>query len=244
MDRINGAGHIGHMFVAEDAGIGRPPTEITEEWLNGVQEEIVGVILGSGQVPNNADLGQLLKAIRSIAAPPGKIDLFAMNTAPSGWLKANGAAISRTAYANLFAVVGTTWGVGDGETTFQLPDFRGEFLRGFDDGRGVDVGRVFGAWQDGTWLRTVAQEWTGSDIEGSGPYSFGNAFAQADGELATVGVGQSVPTGAKAPSGSGYNNATTDNTAVAAAAIDPVSAVNHWIRFRSRNCAPLICIKY
>jgi microcystin-dependent protein len=70
-----------------------------------------------------------------------------MNTAPSGYLKANGALVSRTSYAALFAAIGTTFGAGDGSTTFALPDLRGEFLRGWDDGRGVDAGRVFGSAQ-------------------------------------------------------------------------------------------------
>lgn len=160
----------------------------------------------------------------------GEICLFAQNTAPDGFLKANGAAVSRTAYATLFAelyksatvttpvaspgvvnwtahgrsvndpirftttgalptglVVGTTyyvisaglatdsfrlaatpggaainftgatsgvhtgihapWGIGDGSTTFNVPDLRGEFIRVWDDARGVDVARVFGSSQ-------------------------------------------------------------------------------------------------
>lgn len=77
----------------------------------------------------------------------GEVSFFARNSAPSGWLKANGAAVSRTTYATLFAAIGTTFGVGDGSTTFALPDLRGEFLRGWDDGRGVDTGRVFGSLQ-------------------------------------------------------------------------------------------------
>lgn len=77
----------------------------------------------------------------------GFVAYYPANTVPAGWLKANGAAVSRSAYAALFAVVGTTYGVGDGATTFNLPDLRGEFLRGFDDGRGVDSGRVIGSAQ-------------------------------------------------------------------------------------------------
>lgn len=81
-------------------------------------------------------------------APAGMVATFARSTAPTGWLKANGAAVSRTAYADLFAAIGTTFGAGDGFNTFNLPDLRGEFVRGCDDGRGVDAGRVFGSWQD------------------------------------------------------------------------------------------------
>lgn len=79
----------------------------------------------------------------------GDIKFHAANAIPPGWLKANGAAVSRTAYAALFAAIGTTYGAGDGAATFNLPDLRGEFLRGFDDGRGVDSGRVFGSAQAG-----------------------------------------------------------------------------------------------
>lgn len=87
------------------------------------------------------------KAQLDAAAPPGAVLFFAMDTAPVGWLKADGSIVSRTAYAALFAAIGTTFGVGDGSTTFGLPDLRGEFIRAFDDGRGVDTGRVFGSAQ-------------------------------------------------------------------------------------------------
>lgn len=77
----------------------------------------------------------------------GAVIPFPTNTLPTGYLRCNGAAISRTVYADLFAAVGTTYGIGDGSTTFNLPDLRGEFIRGFDDGRGVDVGRLIGSAQ-------------------------------------------------------------------------------------------------
>jgi phage-related tail fiber protein len=64
-----------------------------------------------------------------------------------GWLECDGSEVSRTAYAALFAVIGTQEGAGDGSTTFNLPDIRGDFIRGFDNGRGVDVGRVEGSSQ-------------------------------------------------------------------------------------------------
>ena len=79
--------------------------------------------------------------------PSGTVLYFAGQTAPAGWLKANGAAVSRTAYAALFAAIGTTYGLGDGRSTFNLPDLRGEFIRGWDDGRGVDTPRPMGSAQ-------------------------------------------------------------------------------------------------
>lgn len=77
----------------------------------------------------------------------GEVTFFACSTPPNGYLKANGALLSRTTYADLFAAIGTTFGAGDGSTTFRLPDLRGEFIRGWDDGRLVDALRVFGANQ-------------------------------------------------------------------------------------------------
>lgn len=79
--------------------------------------------------------------------PPGAVMAFAGSTCPSGWLSASGGTISRTTYADLFSYVGTTHGAGNGSTTFGLPDLRGEFVRGWDNGRGVDSGRAFGSSQ-------------------------------------------------------------------------------------------------
>jgi len=89
--------------------------------------------------------------------PTGAVFYFAANTAPTGFLKANGAAVSRTTYAALFAITGTTYGSGDGSTTFNVPDLRGEFIRGWADNRAVDTGRAFGSAQaDGIRASTVA----------------------------------------------------------------------------------------
>lgn len=80
----------------------------------------------------------------------GMVSAFAANSAPTGWLAANGSLVSRITYARLFSRIGTTFGAGDGSTTFALPDMRGEFVRGWDNGRGVDSGRAFGSWQKGS----------------------------------------------------------------------------------------------
>ncbi|MDE2040723.1 MAG: tail fiber protein [Elusimicrobia bacterium] len=89
----------------------------------------------------------LLAVAVATAAPTGAVVLFAMSSAPSGFLACNGAAVSRSTYAALFAAIGTTFGSGDGSTTFNLPDLRGEFVRGWDNGRGIDAGRAFGSEQ-------------------------------------------------------------------------------------------------
>lgn len=86
-------------------------------------------------------------ASQPLVLAPGVVMFFAASQPPEGWLKCNGAAISRISYERLFSAIGTTFGVGNGSTTFNLPDLRGEFLRGWDDSRGVDAGRGLGAPQ-------------------------------------------------------------------------------------------------
>lgn len=78
----------------------------------------------------------------------GMVAPFAMNTAPYGWLECSGQAVSRLTYAKLFLKIGTRYGAGDGVNTFTLPDMRGEFVRGWDNGRGVDFGHAFGTNQN------------------------------------------------------------------------------------------------
>lgn len=79
---------------------------------------------------------------------------FAGTAAPSGWLLCYGQAVSRTTYAKLFAVIGTTFGAGDGTTTFNLPDLRGRVPVGKDNMGGTAAGRMTtaGAGVDGNTL--------------------------------------------------------------------------------------------
>jgi len=79
--------------------------------------------------------------------PAGAVMPFAMSTVPSGWLECNGAAVSRSTYSALFSAIGTTYGAGDGSSTFKVPDMRGEFPRGWDNSRGIDSGRGIGSSQ-------------------------------------------------------------------------------------------------
>ena len=81
--------------------------------------------------------------------PTGSVFAMAVVSVPTGYLECNGAAVSRTTYSALFAVIGTAYGAGNGSSTFNLPDLRGEFIRGFDNGRGVDSGRSVATSQGG-----------------------------------------------------------------------------------------------
>lgn len=89
------------------------------------------------------DLKQiLLKILQSPGmSMVGQVQMYAGSTAPTGWLFCHGQAVSRTTYATLFAVIGTTFGEGDGSTTFNLPDFQGR----------VPVGVGQSTVEDATW---------------------------------------------------------------------------------------------
>lgn len=81
--------------------------------------------------------------------PTGTVNSFAGAAAPSGWLLCFGQAISRTTYASLFAVIGTTYGAGDTTTTFNLPDLRGRVIAGQDDMGGTSANRLTGSLTGG-----------------------------------------------------------------------------------------------
>lgn len=104
----------------------------------------------------------LSSLVSSNLLPPGAILPFAMNSAPSGWLVANGAAVSRTTYAALFAAIGTTYGAGTG-TDFVLPDLRGYFVRGAGTNTDGTAAGTFGATQGNTVGPHTHSGTTGTD---------------------------------------------------------------------------------
>ncbi len=154
--------------------------------------------------------------LANMFVPSGAVMHFARNTAPTGWLAADGSAVSRTTYAALFSAIGTTFGSGDGSTTFNLPDLRGEFIRGVDGGRGVDSGRAFGSFQDATGVPNY--------VTFSGVWPLSISVANSDGTLSTFGDGSS---GGGGISGYGGNGSWTTSR----------------LKTRPRNVALLACVK-
>ena len=77
-------------------------------------------------------LGDLAAALQAFLVPTGSINAWSTNTAPTGWQLCDGTAVSRTTYAALFAVIGETYGAGDGTTTFNLPNLKGRAIVGRD----------------------------------------------------------------------------------------------------------------
>jgi microcystin-dependent protein len=91
--------------------------------------------------------GQVLTAaqmnvISALLCPTGSVLPFAGSTAPTNFLLCYGQAVSRTTYADLYVVCGTTYGAGDGTTTFNLPDLRGRAVAGLDNMGGTAAGRL------------------------------------------------------------------------------------------------------
>lgn len=163
-------------------------------------------------------------------APSGALQYFAMDTAPDGWLKANGAEVSRSTYSDLFSAIGTTFGAGDGSTTFELPDLRGEFLRGWDDGRGVDSGRSFGSAQ-----LDQMQRITGG-FEGSRLFEFQpNVLAGAFVSRSTAGRQRSAGSGSSTKQGFNFDSSESP---------DARTSTSTDGETRARNVALLACIKY
>jgi microcystin-dependent protein len=103
--------------------------------------------LATGALPTAITVASanMVTATAQALLPAGAVMPFAMNSAPSGWLAANGDAVSRSTYAALFAAISTTHGAGDGSTTFNLPDLRGIFVRGSgsQDISGITYNKTF-----------------------------------------------------------------------------------------------------
>jgi microcystin-dependent protein len=128
-----------------------------------------------------------------LAVPPGVFVPFASLAIPFGWLYCNGQAVSRVTYSALFVAIGTTWGGGDGVTTFNVPDMRGYFPRGFDDGAGVDPGRSFASLQQDqiqTHVHNVnVDHFFGQNYNLGGSFAFNNFGGGATSGPVTGNVG-------------------------------------------------------
>lgn len=129
---------------------------LEKDWANDKEGLFQSLLVAAGITPNGqvdtVGASQYFDALVQVISNnsptyPGQIAEFARDTPPEGWLKANGAAVSRSVYASLFAAIGTRFGPGNGSTTFNLPDARGLFVRGWSDGSTTDAGRILGSLQ-------------------------------------------------------------------------------------------------
>lgn len=215
-----------------------PPAKL----FNDVQDEILKVITMAGLTPDADDPTQLWQAIRllldgvvagvspPITVAPGIIAMHGATTPPAGWLKCNGQAVSRATFAPLFAVIGTTWGVGNNVDTFNVPDFRGEFVRGFDDTRGIDAGRAFASFQD--WATAAPKTTMPNRINGVGT-TIGMTNAS---NPSKVGFARPSKAGESVTS-EGYDSGGSGNE------LDGLNVVTGDAETRPRNMAAMFIIK-
>lgn len=139
----------GHVFVTGLSGfpdVGASTQIFCQIYLSSTQRIYYRVAQGS--VSFSGDWIELTTSTNDAFVPAGAVMSFARASAPPGWFVAEGQTVSRSLYPDLFAAIGTTFGAGDGSTTFRLPDLRGEFVRGVDRGRNVDLGRTLGSSQN------------------------------------------------------------------------------------------------
>lgn len=146
--------------------------------------------------------------------PVGSMIMFAGGTAPSGYFICDGSAVSRTTYADLFAVIGVTYGVGNGSSTFNLPDMRGRNPVGAGTGSGLTA-RTLGT-QAGSETHTLSvsempsHDHTGSTTSSAGGHSHAGSTADAGGSHSHSVPGYNTGTGTDGiPSNS--NTSTTQN---------------------------------
>jgi microcystin-dependent protein len=163
----------------------------------------------------------------SLALPPGMVMYFANSTAPGGWLECNGAAVSRITYADLFVAIGIVYGSGDGATTFNLPDLRGQFVRGWSNGAAIDSGRTIGSSQldqmqqiTGS-VTNIGRVHSGSSNVGTGALSITGSAEGNNGIAAGGNTGVNI----------GFNNATSTGARVGT-------------ETRPTNVAMMACIKF
>lgn len=125
------------------------------------------------------------------SVPIGTVLPWPSITIPDGHFECNGQAISRTTFSELFAVLGTSFGSGDGITTFNVPDLRAEFIRGLDRGRGIDVNRLLGSSQADDFkshTHTITSIWDNGGTSGlreGGGTQRGNVSTNAAGGTET-----------------------------------------------------------
>lgn len=216
---IYGLGDI-NVVPIEAGGTGEETIEdmLVSFGLDGVADRVVGTAVGNlievltgGKLP--ALSGENLTNLPTI--PVGEVKWFAMEDPETGYLEADGSLILRASYPALFAKIGTVFGAGDGSTTFRIPDVRGVFIRGWDNGRALDSGRAFGSYQE-----DAMQPITGGF--GLGAYSPTGAFKN-------LGTGGYTLTGYAAGSQMAIDSSLVTRTAT---------------ETRPKNIALLPCIKY
>ncbi len=237
MQRIDTANAVGAPESPETGGTpghfsggnplsGQKATYLSSDWCEGVQEELIALIVAGGETPDKTDNAQVLKALRALLAslvPAGSIVEFAGAATPAGYLLCNGSAVSRATYAGLWNAIGTTWGAGDGSTTFNLPDLRGRAPIGAGTGAGLTARALAAKAGEETHVLTTG-EVPSLQVNGTAESAGGHTHGVTDnghthgvtdnGHTHNFGVYLSDTSGAHAADGSGglSNTIATDSS--------------------------------
>lgn len=119
--------------------------------------------------------------------PVGGIIMWPAASTPEGFVALEGQELSRSTYSKLFSIIGTSYGVGNGSTTFNVPDFRGNGVRGWDNGRNIDVGRVLGSEQLDAIQNIVGTiRYRTSGTYADGPFAFSGSSSGFGGSTSTM----------------------------------------------------------
>ena len=157
---------------------------------------------------------------KASGVPSGSLVAYGGTAAPSGWLLCDGSAVSRTTYASLFTAISTTFGVGDGSSTFNIPDLRGRVVAGQDDMGGSAASRLTtaGSGVDGATVGAVGGSQTHTLTTAQlASHAHQEQVWNSDTSSVVAAYGVSGVSGTQAPiaSGSVYSGATALNTAAA-----------------------------
>lgn len=165
--------------------------------------------------------------------PTGTITIWTDNEIPEGYLECDGSLLNRETFKNIFDVIGTRYGSGDGSTTFNLPDLRGEFIRGWDHGRGLDPLRELGTNQTDTM-----REITGTISKASTSMSL---FNEDSSEQVYASGAFEVTTGEFIPTTS---NAATETGITGSFGINLSNIMPTSNEIRPKNTALMYIIRY
>ena len=244
---VAGASNTGPLTLSVNAGstiaVVKPTTAGTSQLGGG--EVVSGNVVG---VTYYSTTGQFQLITNNISNTSGQIAAFGSSLCPSGWLAADGTAVSRTTYASLFASIATTWGNGNGTTTFNLPDLRGTFLRGTGTNANAAVVAAGGAIGQalGTYAADTFQGHKHNVTDPGHFHSLPNGFTV--GNIAGAGSAYSLPsaypaqnTGSKT-TGLTVESATTDTNGCSGST--SCGTVSFGTETKPKNFGVTYCIQY
>ena len=206
--------------------IANPAAADASTTVKGVVEEATQAEIDAGTATGST--GARLFINPSTAFPTGTIMMYGGSTSPTAWNLCDGSAISRTTYANLFAIIGTTYGTGDGSTTFNVPDMRGRVP--------IGVGTGTGGGSSGTGLPTGGSSLTNVPRAGwKGEENHTMTLSELVAHTHTVGIhngGGSATTNPRGDNGSQNSTYTSSSTGSTTPfnVIQPVIGLNFIIR--------------